>query len=190
MKRILLINANPKSQSLCKAMTRRYVDMAKQKHQLKEVHIGDLTFNPDLPEGYDSSSDLEDDLKAIQQQILWATHIVFIVPIWWGGMPAKFKGLIDRIFLSGFAFEYEPKKHIPNKLLTGRTAQIIVTLDTPVFWYKWIQGNPIYKQLKRTILDFVGIKNQSINYFGPVIGSSEEQRERWLAKVGSLVPRH
>lgn len=168
-------------------MSHRYAERAKQKYQLAEVHIGDLTFNPDLSEGYHSGSDLEEDLKMIQQQILWATHIVFVVPIWWGGMPAKFKGLIDRVFLSGFAFEYEANKPIPKKLLTGRTAQIIVTLDTPVFWYKWIQGNPLYKQLKRTILDFVGIKNQSIHYFGPVIGSSDQQKERWLAKVASLV---
>ncbi|MFT5591880.1 MAG: NAD(P)H dehydrogenase (quinone) [Oceanicoccus sp.] len=187
MKRILLINANPKSDSLCKALAQRYAETAKKKYELIEVHIGELVFNPDLSEGYQISSDLEDDLKTIQQQIIWATHIVFIVPVWWGGMPAKFKGLIDRIFLSGFAFQYEENKSIPRKLLTGRTAQIIVTLDTPVFWYKWIQGNPLYKQLKRTILDFVGIKNQSIHYFGPVIGSNDQQKERWLNKVESLV---
>jgi putative NADPH-quinone reductase len=23
---------------------------------------------------------------------------VFILPVWWGGMPAKFKGLIDELF--------------------------------------------------------------------------------------------
>jgi putative NADPH-quinone reductase len=37
--------------------------------------------------------------------------------------------------------------------------------------------------LKRTILDFAGIKNVSANYFGPVINSTEQQRKKWLQKV-------
>ena len=98
-------------------------------------------------------------------------------------MPAKFKGLLDRALLSGFAYRYESGNLLQQKLLTGRTAELFITLDTPVFWYKWLQGRPIYSQLKHTVLGFCGIKTVASQYFAPVIHSTSEKRETWLAKV-------
>ena len=107
-------------------------------------------------------------------------------PVWWGNIPAKFKGAIDRTFLPGFAFKYIDGKKGLKKLLTGRTSELIFTLDTPPFWYKYMQGNLIYKQLKNAILGFTGIKNISSTYFGPVLHSNEITREKWMIKVQKL----
>lgn len=186
MKRILVINANPKSASLGKSMAERYANKASGKHQVELLHIGEMQFNLDLEEGYDRSLPLEDDLLDFQQKLEWAEHIVIICPVWWGGMPAKLKGIFDRTLLPGYAFRYQQGKSIPEKLLTGRTSELIITLDTPLLWYKWIQGNPVYHQLKRTILDFIGIKNISTHYFGPVISSNDKRRDRWLNKIEKL----
>ena len=41
------------------------------------------------------------------------------------------KGFVDRVFLPGFAFKYRPGKAFPAQLLKGRTAQLLVTMDTP-----------------------------------------------------------
>ena len=49
--------------------------------------------------------------------------MVIFTPIWWGALPAKLKGLIDRTFLPGFAFQYEEGKLMPKQLLKGRTAR-------------------------------------------------------------------
>ena len=77
----------------------------------------------------------------------------------------------------------------PDKLLSGRSADIILTMDTPPFYYRWIQGNPVYKQLKRTVLEFCGIKVGSPIYIGPVISSSEQQREKWSKQVSALAAK-
>lgn len=69
-------------------------------------------------------------------------------------MQARFKGLIDRTFLSGFAFKYEKCKTIPKRLLQGRISELIITMDKSPLWYQWVQGNVIYNQLKKTILFF------------------------------------
>jgi NAD(P)H dehydrogenase (quinone) len=46
-------------------------------------------------------------------------------------MPAILKCFIDMVFASGFAFRYKSGSSMPEKLLTGRTAHIITTMDTP-----------------------------------------------------------
>ncbi len=186
MKRILVINANPKLTSLCKSLAEQYAAVAIKKHDVKYVNIGDLNFEINLAEGYDKVIDLEPCLADLQEKILWSEHIVIVSPVWWGTMPAKFKGAIDRVFLPGFSFKYVEGKSIPKKLLKGRTSELLIKLDTPAFWYKYIQGNVIYKNFKHCILDFSGIKNKTTTYFGPVINSSSNKRKVWLEKAARL----
>ncbi len=189
-KKILVINANPKSESLCKALSQTYADSAGEKNNVRVIHLHDLDFELDLREGYDDIIPLEEDLKFFQEQLTWSQHIVIVSPVWWGSMPAKFKGLIDRTFLSGFAFKYEKGKTIPKKLLAGRTSEMLITLDTPPFWYRWVQGNVIYHQLKKTILSFSGIRNISKQYFGPVISATEDQIDGWFEQTRKLAKKH
>ena len=186
MKRTLIINANPKPESLCRAMAERYAAKAREQREVRVLHLGELRFDPNLPQGYDSDQPLEPDLLAFQKHLSWAQHLVIVTPVWWGGIPAQLKGLFDRALLPGYAFRYLPVKMIPEKLLPGRTAEILVTLDTPPFWYRWVQGRPIHTQLQRTILSFVGIRNRRTRYFGPVISSTEKTRAGWLDAVERL----
>jgi len=186
MKKILVINANPKSDSMCKSIAQQYSHVAGSKHELKQVDIGDMEFEINLMEGFNEVLPLEDDLLNFQDMVRWSEHIVIVSPVWWGTIPAKFKGVIDRAFLPGFAFKYIDGKATPTKLLKGRTSELIITLDTPPFWYRYVQGNVIYKQLKGSILGFTGIKNISSTYFGPVISSNEKNREKWLEKVQTM----
>lgn len=189
MKKVLIINANPKSKSLTKSLSQKYAEVAGKNHEVVNVNMGDLDFDIDLQEGYDVIQELETDLVQLQQHIKWAEHIVIFSPVWWGTVPAKFKGAIDRVFLPGFAFKYEEGKSIPKKLLAGKTSELIINLDTPVFWYKYFQGNVIYKHLKRTILDFSGIRNKRTSYFGPVISAEDTDIDKWHNKVSDLAVR-
>ncbi|PMN87528.1 NAD(P)H-dependent oxidoreductase [Enterovibrio norvegicus] len=183
MKKVLVINANPKSQSFCKSIANSYALEAALVHEVKQIHVCEMKFEISLEQGYESACELEPDLLSFQELVLWSEHIVIISPVWWGTLPAKFKGLIDRVFLPGFAFRYVEGKMFPEKLLLGRSSELFITLDTPPFWYKHFRGNTIYKQLKTSILDFSGIKNRCTTYFGPVVGSSSETRQEWLGKV-------
>lgn len=189
MTKVLVINANPKPSSLCKAIAEQYAKVAVKQHQVKTLDIGTLDFQMSLDLGYNEKTNLEPDLLEFQQLIKWSEHIVIVTPVWWGSVPAKFKGIIDRTFLPGFAFKYVKGKAIPKKLLQGRTSELLITLDTPPFWYKYIKGNIIYKHLKSAILDFSGIKNRSSTYFGPVLHSSLKQRNNWLNKVTVLAQK-
>ena len=89
-KNILIINANPKTNSLCKSLSETYAETANKKHNVNVLHIHDLDFAIDLREGYDEVIPLEEDLKLFQQYLIWSQHVVIVSPVWWGSMPAKF----------------------------------------------------------------------------------------------------
>jgi putative NADPH-quinone reductase len=115
-----------------------------------------------------------------------AEHLVLIFPIWWGSMPALMKGFFERIFLPGFAFEYQEKSPFPRKLLTGKTSESIVTMDTPAWYYKWILGNAGVKLLKNSILGFCGVKNKRTTYLAVIKTSDERQRQKWLLEIENM----
>ena len=185
-KKVLVINANPKSKSLTELFSNEYMESVSQNHDVVSINIRDFNFEPNLNEGYSEIKTLEPDLVNFQGLIKWADHIAIFTPVWWGTIPALFKGVLDRVLLPGFAFQYEEGKSIPKKLLAGRSSELFINLDTPVFWYKYFQGNVIYKHLKNTILDFVGIKNVRATYFGPVISADDKGISKWIGKVRQL----
>ena len=186
-KRILMILGTPKNNSFCHALGEAYAQGARSKgHVVRQLKLGEMSYDPILRDGYEQSQQLEPDLLEAQRQIHWAEHLVFVYPVWWGGIPALLKGFFDRTFLPGFAFKYRNRSQLWDKLLTGRTADLLVTMDTPPWYFRWIYGAPGHRQMTRTILGFSGIKTRRLAEFAPVRPSSEEQRQSWLRRAERL----
>lgn len=186
-KRILVILGHPSHDSFCGALTERYVQAAKDAgHQVRELRLGSLDFDPILREGYRQVQPLEADLLQAQADITWAEHLTFVYPIWWGAIPALLKGFFDRVFLPGFAFKYRPGKAFPEQLLRGRSADLLVTMDTPAWYYRWVYRMPGLHQMRKTTLAFCGIQPRRTLTFGPILGSTERQRETWLKQAQAI----
>lgn len=186
-KRILVILGHPSHDSFCGALTERYVQAAKDAgHQVRELRLGSLDFDPILREGYRQVQPLEADLLQAQADITWAEHLTFVYPIWWGAIPALLKGFFDRVFLPGFAFKYRPGKAFPEQLLRGRSADLLVTMDTPPWYYRWVYRMPGLHQMRKTTLAFCGIRPRKPLTFGPILGSTERQRETWLKQAQAI----
>jgi len=149
-------------------------------YDVKIFHIDELKFDPNLRMGRDGDQPLEPDLIDVRDAIAEANHIVFVYPIWWGVVPARMKGLIDRVFLPGFAFRFDEGDKFPVQLLKGRTARLLVCMDTPPWFYKLRYGAPGHKMMKGPVLSFSGIKPTKISEFGPVYASTPEKRQKWL----------
>jgi NAD(P)H dehydrogenase (quinone) len=187
MKKILIINGHPNKDSLNFALAAAYKKGAlKAGAEVQEIVIRDLQFNPNLQSGYQKRTELEPDLLAAWEKIKWADHLVWVHPVWWGGMPAITKGFIDRLFLPGFAFQYRENSVWWDKLLSGKTGHIITTLDQPAWYYRLMFGNPSVNQLKKSVLGFCGVKPVKVSYFGPVKSSTEQLRNKWLEKVEQI----
>jgi NAD(P)H dehydrogenase (quinone) len=187
MKKILIINGHPNKDSLCHALAQSYmkgVEVAKAECRL--VNLIDLKFNPNLESGFHNIEKLEPDLKKMQQEILWADHLVFVYPTWWSTYPALLKGFIDRTFLPGFSFKYRKNSPLWDKLLTGKTARLIVTMDAPKIFYNLLMKKPGHNAMKIGVLEFCGVKPVKITSFHMVRKSTEQQRKLWLTQVEKL----
>ena len=187
MKNILVINGHPDKESFCFALAESYkVGAIQSGAVVKIVHLIDLQFNPILTFGYRKISELEPDLVQIQQDILWANHLVFVYPNWWATFPALLKGFIDRVFVPRFAFKYRENSPFWDKLLKGKTARLIVTMDTPKWYYWIINKNAGHSAMKIGVLEFCGIKPVKITVFSGIKSSDEAKRKKWIDDVMEL----
>jgi putative NADPH-quinone reductase len=53
-------------------------------------------------------------------------------------------------------------------------------MDTPPWYYRWVYRMPGHNQMRRTILEYCGIRPVRISQFGRVKGSPATQRAKWL----------
>ena len=186
-KRVLVIVGHPSTDSFCAALADSYVETAIGAGQdVRVLYLGDLCFDPVLHEGYNRIQPLEPDLLKAQVDITWAEHLVLVFPVWWGGVPALLKGFLDRILLPGFAFSSRKGKAFPETLLLGRSAYLLVTMDTPPWYYKWVYRMPALHQMRKTTLAFCGIKPVATLTFGPILDSTAKQRDNWLGQARKL----
>ncbi|KWT67838.1 putative oxidoreductase [Comamonas testosteroni] len=171
-------------------MASTYADAARHAGaEVRLLELGEMQFDPILHHGYEHSQPLETDLRNAQLDITWAQHLVWVYPIWWGGLPALLKGFLDRIFLPGFAFKYRANSALWDRLLAGRTAELLVTMDFPPWYYRWVQRQPGHRQMKQSILEFSGIRPVHVHSFGPVVKSSAAKRAAWVERVRMLGTR-
>ncbi|MDN4014078.1 NAD(P)H-dependent oxidoreductase [Chryseobacterium gambrini] len=190
MKKILIINGHPNKDSFNFGIAKAYQDGALQSGaEVKEIVIADLNFNPNLQFGYQKRMELEPDLVKAWEKIQWADHLVWIHPVWWGGLPAITKGFIDRLFLPGFAFKYRENSVWWDKLLKGETAHIITTLDQPGLYYRFFFGRPSVNQLRKSVLEFCGVKPVNVTYIGIIKTSDIKQRKIWLEQIRLLAKK-
>ncbi|MCF2909471.1 NAD(P)H-dependent oxidoreductase [Pseudoalteromonas sp. DL2-H2.2] len=185
MKKVLLLNGNPKQSSFSHRLSSEYQHHAEKSATVRRFNLSDMKFDPNLTCGYDEVQALEACLSDFIEALIWAEHIVIVAPVWWGGLPAKLKGLLDRGFLPGTAFSYQDDSASVVQLLTGKTARVILTMDAPQEFAEQ-QSRPVLEQLSLYTLEFCGINKAEVTLFGSVILSDESQRTSWLEEVQTL----
>ncbi|PTT37128.1 NADPH:quinone reductase [Chryseobacterium sp. HMWF028] len=187
MKKIAIINGHPNKDSFNFGVAKAYrLGAMETGAEVREIILRDLNFNPNLQFGYQKRMELEPDLMKAWEIIQWADHLVWVHPVWWGGFPALMKGFIDRLFLPGMAYKYRENSVWWDKLLKGKTAHIITTLDQPGWYYHLFFGRPSVNQLRKSILEYCGVKPVKVTYIGIIRNSKDEQRAQWLRKVKEL----
>jgi len=94
------------------------------------------------------------------------------------------KGLLDRILLPGFAFRYHSANPFWDKLLTGRSADVIVTMDTPPWYLRVIYGDPVSRRWRHQVLGFCGFAPIRVLRFGPTRrGGTDKGLAGWKTQV-------
>ena len=186
-KKILVILGQPQRRSYGGALAQAYIEGAREAGaEVQELYLGELQFNACANASQPPPAALEPDLARAQEAIRWADHLVFVYPIWWGTIPALLKGFIERAFTEGFAVKFRDDSPWWDRLLKGRSARLIVTMNTPSFIYRWMFGRPGHNTMKKTILEFCGVKPVRITEIGPVRNSTDAARQKWLGRVRDI----
>jgi len=187
--RIAIIQAHPDPAGghLCHALAEAYADGAREAgHELRFIDVAQLEFpllrsQKDWLEGEVPAS-----LRPAQDVIHWAGHLVFFFPLWLGDMPALLKGFLEQVARRGFAFEPVAGNPLGKKLLTGRSARVVVTMGMPALVYRWIFRAHSLRSLERNILGFVGIAPIHETLVGGVDGLGADGVGRWLDQMVEL----
>ncbi|MEP0943218.1 MAG: NAD(P)H-dependent oxidoreductase [Rhizobiaceae bacterium] len=186
-KRIYILNGHPAENSFNRALAESYANAARAAgHDVRLTHLHDLQFDSDFEfGGYKKIKPLEQGLERVLEDIEWSQHVVLTTPMWWGGLPAKLKGLFDRVLLPGRAFDTRNTNWIglPAPMLTGRTGRMIVTSDTPRWFFSFAYRSALLRQLRDQIFGFVGIKPAKITYFAGASHPKQGVVDRWLKEV-------
>lgn len=187
-KHIAIIQGQPDPQGkhFGNALADAYMRGAKSAgHQVELISVAILEF-PLLrsKDEYENQSPPGAIVEA-QKIISRADHIVIIYPLWTGTMPALLKGFFEQLLRPGFAISKETDK-LPEKLLKGKSARIVVTMGMPALAYRWYFRAHSLKNLKRNMLSFCGIGPIRESLFGLVETVSQARREKWLNKMYKL----
>jgi len=189
-KRIVVVQGHPdrSERHLCHALADAYTEGAHGGgHEVRHLAVAELDFPLLRSAKAWQGTDVIADIEEAQKQIAWADHLVILYPLWLGTMPAILKAFMEQLFRPGFAFSREESSGaMGRKLLTGKSARVIVTMGMPAFFYRWFFRAHSLKSLERNILRFVGIRPVRTTLFGLVEGVSVARREQWLNRVRAL----
>jgi putative NADPH-quinone reductase len=189
MARILIVCGHPASDSFVSALCREYAEGAtKGGHEVRQLVLSEISFDPIL-RGRKHEMPLEPDLLAAQESIKWCEHLVVGYPTWWGSMPALLKGFIDRTILPGFGYQYRKGSPLWDRLLAGRSARVMMTMDAPSLYDLLVYWASSRRTMTHPILRFCGFKPVRTSTFSSVKSSTAERRTKWLASVRKLGER-
>ncbi len=190
VKKVLIVCGHPDVNSFSGAAASVYEKgAAGAGHSVRRMNVGEMRFDPVLHSGYKTTQKLEPDLLLFQKNVKWADHLVFVYPSWWNAMPAVLKGLFDRAWLPGFAFNFDKKTKKPIGHLRGRTARffVIAGAHSPTEEY-WCKCSDCQNGVERSITMLSGIKG-AVTLFSDAEIVTDKKRRAWLKKVQALGKR-
>lgn len=188
--RVLLIDGHPDDARLSAHLLDTYAAAMPAGTEIARLALRDLDIAPLAMRRYDALPPEEPDLAALWAQIVAADHLVLAFPLWWGAEPALVSGVFERMLLPRRAFAYHKDDPWWDRLLAGRSADVLITMDTPPAVLRWLWGFPVGKRLGRQVLGFVGFAPVRFHLFGPVRrGGAERALPRWRARLARAAAR-
>jgi putative NADPH-quinone reductase len=186
-KRILIVNAHPDvaQPHFLHALADAYAEGAVGAgHDVRRIELATLDFAWLKSQEEFEHGEPAPAIRAAQQDLVWAQHLVILHPLWLGMMPALLKAFLEQTLRPGFAHRVDGPR--PTALLKGRSARVVITMGMPAPAYRWWFGAHGLKAMERSILRFCGIKPVRNTLIGMVDAMSAEARADRLAELREL----
>lgn len=169
MTRALIVIAHPDPDSLTHHVTKELQSAFADQGVSSEVaDLAAEDFDPRFTQedrsSYQQVTRMPADVVAEQERIDRADHLVLVFPVYWWSMPALLKGWIDRVFVSGWAFEQLEGGSLQPKL--GRLSMHLVPIagsDASSYERHGYRAS-ISTQIEHGVMDFCGARRGSATY--------------------------
>jgi len=185
-KRILVLLGHPdcRPERFGSALAAAYAGAATAAgHEVRRLDLADIE-TPFLGGQWEFETPPPPAILTVQQDILWAEHIVLLFPLWLGATPAKLKALLEQVFRAGFGFEVGGDGWTPK--LKGRSARLIVTMGMPAIAFSLMFGSHGLLALEKGVLRLAGLSPVRKSVIGGIEAIGPKGRLGWLARVQRL----
>ncbi|MBC1394577.1 NAD(P)H-dependent oxidoreductase [Listeria innocua] len=128
MAKVVAIMGDPREKGTSRELFHKYLAFF-QGHsaiEVKTYDIRELTFDPNLPEGYRTEQTAE--MTNLKQDASSADLLLFAYPVWWFNVPAVLKGVIDHLFWRGESYSFKDKKYLLTGPWRKKRARLIYTI--------------------------------------------------------------
>ena len=147
--KLLLIYCHPDPDSFCSVLRHQALQALTQAgHEVREFDLYAMGFDPVFSRAEKLSylTATEQNIAGVAEHVAalrWAEGWVAVYPTWFYGLPAMFKGWLDRVWLPGVTFNIAKAKErrIGGELRNIRLFLGITTSGSPWWWLKVI-GDP------------------------------------------------
>lgn len=183
----LIVVASPNSNSFSNQIKDRIKEeLESAGHRVKVMDLYSREYRQDFLE-FENIRDFRPDEQTlkIQKMISQADEIIFLAPVWWMNIPAILKNFIDRNFTPWFAYKYVKWKSMPEKLLTGKTAKVMLTCDAPLF-ANYLMLMPHKMSFGVWSLAFCWIKVKKFKIFSSMRKRDEAERAKTLEEASTI----
>lgn len=189
VKHIVIIQGHPDAaqERFCRVFAETYAQGARSAgHSVETIDVASLAFPLLRSKAAYERGEVPQVLESAQEAIREANHIVLIFPLWLGDLPALLKGFLEQVLRPGFAYTGALDRGKFRKLLTGKSARIVVTMGMPAFAYRLFYRAHGLKNLRRNVLGFCGISPIRETLIGLIEQNNPKSREAWLARAEAL----
>lgn len=195
--RLLVVYCHPDPDSYCAAIRRTAVEALRAAgHELREIDLYAEGFDPVFSRAEKQTylTDTPRNIAGVQAHVdalRWAEGWVAIYPTWFYGLPALFKGWLDRVWLPGVSFRIATAK---GRTIGGQLSNIrlfvgITTSGSPWWWLKVI-GDPGRSLLMKGLRPLYarGCRRHWLQLFD-MNHVTADDRARFLARVQRALSR-
>lgn len=145
----LVVFCHPTHDSFTGAsLQRALAGLARGGHDVRLVDLYAEGFRPELSRDdlalhtsdWRAHPDLRPDVRSHVDDLTWAEALVFVYPTWWSGQPAMLKGWIDRVLVSGVAWQLPEGSNRIRPMLQHVRRLVVVTSHGSTKWVNALEG--------------------------------------------------
>jgi NAD(P)H dehydrogenase (quinone) len=186
---VLVILAHQRAGSFCHALTTAACEELAAAghtvvcHDLYAERFDPILLDGEIPKGAPLPPVIDQHCREVQA----ADGYLVVHPNWWAQPPAILKGWLDRVFHQGVTYQFGPRG--VEGLLTGKTATVVTTSNTPREDELRLFGDPLENLWKTCVFGFCGVTDFERRNFESIVMSTPQQRAAWLDEARALIRR-